>query len=364
MDPYNESNKNLAETPAPEGATGEASPSDRADAPRKRSRSRKIVIGVALLAVAGAGIGTQYRSEIEDSYARWRGTETLAAQGSAEKDEPDGAGIDWLSLTGLQEGEDPETDPLVPQEEASPDEALPAEDDPQPLDPPVQMPPTMAGRPQPGGFIPIAPANPFDGPMMVMGLPTELRERIAGDPQALRNPGLPGNRDPEATTRAEPAPTAAGADRVLVTLDQRVGAGAESARSELAAMAKALGGSSQVFNEYRDIDRSDTPGILLFIPEAQLDEVVERVAAVGSTLVRDRWKGSSSARQSRLQDSYRTRIADLRKQRVELLGKYFEDAPTIVHMDEDIDRLTKTLNELKVGRSAEGMAIIKVSLLR
>jgi hypothetical protein len=95
-----------------------------------------------------------------------------------------------------------------------------------------------------------------------------------------------------------------------------------------------------------------------------LDEVVERVAAVGSTLVRDRWKGSSSARQSRLQDSYRTRIADLRKQRVELLGKYFEDAPTIVHMDEDIDRLTKTLNELKVGRSAEGMAIIKVSLLR
>ncbi len=135
----------------------------------------------------------------------------------------------------------------------------------------------------------------------------------------------------------------------------------DGAVRELQGIAGKAGGLAIQFDEVAVKETAE--GAIMLVPATRAAEVEKALSSVGGVVASDHWNGSASNRIDRVESSAQDRISDLHLKRQELLVKYLEDAPQIKHIDEDTDRITKSLNNFRTNRPALGTAVFKIKFL-
>ncbi len=199
----------------------------------------------------------------------------------------------------------------------------------------------------------------------------------AGSPATTNVPAMPGQINPNpgiggpiishpATTPpaqqskpmpvGPPAAVSEGVGQVaLVSVVEEVGR-AEQARTQLSGIAKNFGGSSRRFMSQRDVKERTPEGLLVLIPPSQLEKFLQAVKKVGPVVAKTTWTGTPGDRQEKLTSAARERLFDLEKRKSALMVKYYEDAPEVKDIQEQIDGITAMINALHLGAKADTMA--------
>lgn len=185
-----------------------------------------------------------------------------------------------------------------------------------------------------------SPANPFAG-------------TITGTLPGPDTPILPDIRPGSSLGTSQPP--VAPAKATLLTISR---ARTSSAKADIVAVAKGLGGSSHSFAEADPHGGTRIEGVILFVPASKLDEALAKVG--GS--VDGRWSGPATDREDQLIQPYKDRIDALEAKKSELLVKYLEDAPEVREIQDAIDSLTKTMAQLHPDKSKDSQAWIVVTL--
>lgn len=200
----------------------------------------------------------------------------------------------------------------------------------------------------------VQPYNPFAG-------------NIGGSFEAAPEPGRVSSRIPsrfsfntEAAPRQVPEEPQSAVRGLLVTVRLDV-SDPDGAVRELQGLAGKAGGLAIEFDE--TAVKESAEGAILFVPATRADEVEKALGSVGGVVATDHWNGSSSNRIDRVESNAQDRISDLHLKRQELLVKYTEDAPQIKHIDEDTDRINKSLGSFRSNRPGMGTAVFKIRFL-
>ena len=203
----------------------------------------------------------------------------------------------------------------------------------------------------------VQPFNPFDGSLAAAMPPREITGHITAGPSVT----MPKADATHGGVSQDPAPRESEPiEGLLVTIRLNVG-DPNQALQALEGVATKEGGS---LIEYDETAASQDPeGAILFVPAAKADEAQKSLAAVGSVVVSDTWTGPSTARLDRIEGPAKDRISDLHIKRQELLVKFLEDAPQIKHIDEDSDRINKSLAALRSHRPGLKTAVLKIKFL-
>jgi hypothetical protein len=199
------------------------------------------------------------------------------------------------------------------------------------------------------------PFNPFDvriGPPMPA---KEITGHIEQGPMDSKTPG--GNQKPSSPVDPPETVTPKG---LLVTMRLDVG-DPDAAVKALQGIASKVGGSAIRFDE--SAANSDAEGAIVFVSTDKCEEAAKLIESVGSIVVSDKWTGSSLDRIDRIERLAADRLSDLRMKRQELLIKYFEDAPEVKHLDEDVDRISKCVAALRARKPGPNTAVIKIKFL-
>ncbi|MBI1756026.1 MAG: hypothetical protein HYR64_02850 [Fimbriimonas ginsengisoli] len=103
-------------------------------------------------------------------------------------------------------------------------------------------------------------------------------------------------------------------------------------------------------------------GVIMLVPPAKLEEALTKLRSSLKFEEGESWEGTPGARASRLTASIRTAIADLGVKRSELLIRYYEDAPSVKAIDEQIESARASLASLRLGSETDRFAVIQVAL--
>jgi hypothetical protein len=132
----------------------------------------------------------------------------------------------------------------------------------------------------------------------------------------------------------------------------------ESVENSVAKAAQAAGGEAHRFSIPKTQGDRERSGLLLFVPDDQLDAVQSQILGMGTASVRFEWKGPLGDRRFRIERPLRDALSDLEREERTLVEKYLDDAPLVVDVRERIDAVRKSLDNLTTpGR---GIAVIRV----
>lgn len=182
---------------------------------------------------------------------------------------------------------------------------------------------------------------------------------IGGKIPAVPPPSIP----PVATTKlpsaAPPAVVAPAPSQLVIGLVR--GIAAPDLESRARALAAALGGTARAYQ--RSVGKGDPDsGVIMLVPPAKLEEALTKLRSSLKFEEGESWEGTPGARASRLTASIRTAIADLGVKRSELLIRYYEDAPSVKAIDEQIESARASLASLRLGSETDRFAVIQVAL--
>jgi hypothetical protein len=209
-----------------------------------------------------------------------------------------------------------------------------------------------SGAVKPGADMP--PFNPFDGSLASSMPPREINGHITAGPA----PSIPDHSVPPAGAPKPPEPTVP--KGLLVMMRLEVG-DPNAAVGSLRGLAAKFGGSAIQFDEVAS--KPEAEGAILFVPAAKADQAEKELARVGGVVVRDAWNGNSADRLDRVEKFAQDRLSDLRVQRQELLVKFFEDAPQVKHIDEDTERINKSIAGLRARKAGSDVAVFKIKFM-
>lgn len=195
-----------------------------------------------------------------------------------------------------------------------------------------------------GGSIASLPAKDISG-----SLP---RGTAAGPPSTQTSPTAP--------KLVTPSPQADPPDNLLVIVRLDVGSG-EGALSSLRGIASKHKGAAIQFDESASGD--DPQGAVIVVPASEAAKVEADLNAAGSVSGLDHWNGSSVARAGRVEGNALDRISDLHLKKQQLQEKYFDDAPQIVQIDEEVSRIEASLSRFRAQRPGSKMAVFKISFV-
>jgi hypothetical protein len=132
-----------------------------------------------------------------------------------------------------------------------------------------------------------------------------------------------------------------------------VGGDASSLERKLSEIARARKGLAQTYHT------GEERGTLVFVPDSELNAAVSAIGGAAS----EEWRGSASARRSRLVSDYRRQLTELNSRRAQLLVKYFEDATEVKVVDEEIERIQKGIRQLEPAPGTDRMSLIHVRFI-
>lgn len=135
----------------------------------------------------------------------------------------------------------------------------------------------------------------------------------------------------------------------------------DKAFSQAQVVAAKAGGVAIQFDEHAS--EGPATGALLFVPQNRLADAEKALSGVGSIVIKDRWSGTNADRLDRLQATAESAVSDLRVRRQELLVKYLEDAPQVTLVDQEIERIQRSLSALRAQKASAGTAIVKLKFL-
>lgn len=126
-------------------------------------------------------------------------------------------------------------------------------------------------------------------------------------------------------------------------------------------VAAKAGGVAIQFDE--NASEGPATGALLFVPQNRLADAEKALGGVGSIVIKDHWSGTNADRLDRLQGTAESAVSDLRVRRQELLVKYLDDAPQVTLVDQEIERIQRSLSALRAQKASPGTAIVKLKFL-
>lgn len=135
----------------------------------------------------------------------------------------------------------------------------------------------------------------------------------------------------------------------------------DKALSQAQVVAAKAGGVAIQFDEHAS--EGPATGALLFVPQNRLADAEKALGGVGSIVIKDHWSGTNADRLDRLQGAAESAVSDLRVRRQELLVKYLEDAPQVTLVDQEIERIQRSLSALRAQKASAGTAILKLKFL-
>ncbi len=147
---------------------------------------------------------------------------------------------------------------------------------------------------------------------------------------------------------------------LLVTIRVNVGDPTQAVKAAEAVASKE-GGNAIRYDD--SALRAEPEGVILFVPAPKADQVEKELGSLGSVVVSEKWSGAAGERIDRIERDANDRLSALHVQRQELLIKFFEDAPPIKHIDEDSDRITKSLAALRAQKQGATIAVFKLKFL-
>jgi hypothetical protein len=165
-------------------------------------------------------------------------------------------------------------------------------------------------------------------------------------------PPLPAVSAPPATPSALPeTPASDPMSGLYVT-----GSFPESAEGTIANIAHKLGGGIRPFQEY--LARGKTvDGYLVWVPDRNAKTFLEALQNASGIDVTDQMQASPGQINRQVSEASRNELERLQTQRAELTARYFDDAPAVKDLDDQIEKVNKSIASMKTpGR---GFAVAK-----
>jgi|GEM_PF-5795078 len=211
----------------------------------------------------------------------------------------------------------------------------------------------------PGGSKPTPPFNPFAGG----GPPPDWKN---GKPPLAGNISVSPEGDtvqPDKGTATNPstAPQAQIPSEATLITGRSGGGDAESDAQEIVRALQNAGASVRSANHYTSSGGIAGVQIVASVPETALAGAKSHLQSAGVS-VGDAWRGDLSERSSRIGAILSDRISDLRKAKTALLEKYLDDAPEVVQLDEEIQKLNQCLGMARISGKSAKIAIIVVGV--
>lgn len=135
------------------------------------------------------------------------------------------------------------------------------------------------------------------------------------------------------------------------------GSGGDGAGAVLSAIAKKLGGGLRKYTEYTGRDKAAT-GYVVWVPEKNGRTFLDKLKSARGIDISDEQEGSSESRNRIMTEGLRSALAKLTKQRADLLIKYYEDAPAVKEVDNQIAEVNKSMASLRAPGA--GYAVAKI----
>ena len=201
----------------------------------------------------------------------------------------------------------------------------------------------------------IKPFNPFEGNISALP-PREIGGALP--PSTGPAPTAPPGEKATQTAVTPPAPKPSGS--LLVTVNLSVDQ-ADSSLATLRNLAATNKGTAIQFDESATSDEPE--GALLFVPAERAGELEKSLSSAGSIAGLGRWSGTAGGRADRIEATALSRLADLRQKKLLLQEKYFDDAPEVVAVSDEIKRIETSLSTFNAHRAGPNMAIFKISFL-
>ncbi len=212
-----------------------------------------------------------------------------------------------------------------------------------------------AAKPSKGGEIKPGSLPVFFASEKQRKPPKALKGKIAlSSPLFLRPMGQQGGTTPV----LPPVPGAAGVHLELVELSVE---DPSAAAAKLKALTAQTHGKLRSYSLVSGKDESEKDGVLVFVPVAGLKAFMAGLSKCGVVASHDSRMCSIGDARYEVQKDAKAALGQLKTKRDLLLQTYFEDAPTVTAVDDEISQDLKVVSLLQLP-SGSKMAFVRVTL--